>query len=325
MSFPDNAPRRRRNPVRHSAVATPWRLVNNKQRKLELMSVASRDLLNEDEMRQLDNTWSRQARKKSQAVENSQGQSSGFHTPPSSHLRTSSVIYPDMDDAQVANARDTHDGNKNGVPLESSPAGQPQCFLGEGPPRDGLERTDATTRLPRETASASASTSQPHDLEDEQAYRILGSIDEVREAEQSIGDVVTGHGGSRLPSASPRQTPLVTPDAGASDQDRSTSWRVHPPSATPSSPPVVRMGRKPNERDQGRPPQLTIGPVTLEAQMQMLSIGPDGGAPAEELREVDETASHGRDVPILVVDPGSVLFCGGIVTFLWVVWRLWSM
>lgn len=61
MSSPDDAPRRRRNPVRPSAVATPWRLVNSKQRRLELMSVAPRDQLNEDERRQLDNTGARRS------------------------------------------------------------------------------------------------------------------------------------------------------------------------------------------------------------------------------------------------------------------------
>lgn len=326
MSSPDNASDRRRNPVRRSAVATPWRLVNNKQRRLELMSVAPRDQLNEDERRQLDNSRSRQARKKSQAVDDSRGPSSGYHTPPSTHPRvprTSSAIHPDLDDAQVANARDNHDGDIKGIPLKSSSAGQPQCFLGEVTPSAGMERTDATTRLPWETASASAS--QPRNSEDEQKYHISGIIDEARAAEQGIGGIVTGHGGSRLPSASPHQRPLVTPNASARDQEQSTSRRFHHPSAAPSSPPVVRMGRKSDELDQGRPLRLTIGPVTVEAQLQILSSGPDGGAPAEELREVDEAASHGKDVPVLVVDPGSVLFCTGIVTFLWVVWWLWSM
>lgn len=297
------------------------------------MSVAPRDQLNEDERRQLDNYLSRQARKKSQAMkgaDDSRGPSSGYHTPLITHPHTSSAITPpdtrlssspDLDHDQSANTQQNHDGDISGAPRKASPAGQPRRFLGEGP----LQGWGAEDRRDNLVALATASASKLHDSAGEQEHHISGSIDIVGAAEQSIGHNVTGHGGSRLRAAGPRQTLLVTPNAGARDQDQSTPWLGHHPFATPTSPLVIHAKREAHARDEERYQQLAIGPVSLEAQLHMLAIRSDGGEPAEELRKFDETAFQGGHVPVLVVDSGSVLFCTGIIAFLWVVWWLWSM
>lgn len=284
------------------------------------MSAAPYDQLNEDERQQLHKHLSRQARKRSQAVGGAGN--SLYHTPPSTHPRTNRAVTPpdtrlttitDLDDEEVANAQEEYDGEIDGAQLNG--------FLDEGPPNGW----DAEDQRNHPVALETASAPKPHDPADEQENHISGGIDEARAAEQSIGHNVTGHGGGRLPAAGPRQTLLATPNASARDQGQSAPWHVHTPFVTPTSPLAIRKRGKAHARGQEGNLRLTIGPVSVEAQLHMLPSGPGGVQPAEEPQELDETAFQGGDGPILVVDPESVLVCAGIITVLWGFWWLFSM
>lgn len=294
------------------------------------MSVAPRDQLNEEERRQLDNHLSRQARKRSQALEGAENphcSSPGYHTTPSTHPHTSSVATPpdtrstsrpDLYDDEVGIDKENHGRDIIAAPFKASPAAKPQYFLWDIP-----SAWDAGRQRDCSIAPESASAQRLHDPADEQKNRISGSIDEVGSAGQSIGYDVTGHGRSRLPGAGPRSTPLLTPDAGTRDQDQSTPSFGRDPFATPTSPQVTRTRGNAHAHDQLGHLRPAIGPVSVEAHMH--TVASVGREFMEELRDPAETEFHARGEQVSIsVDPGFVLLCAGIVTFLWVVWWLWS-
>lgn len=260
------------------------------------MSAAPRDQLSEDERRQLDNHRLRLARNRSRAVkaDDPQGPSPRYHTSPSTQSTTSSSAV--------------------NTPSETCLTSSPNLNIDQANGDNGLAAAkDAQRDNP--VALETASIPKPHDSADEQDNHISGRI----------GHNATGHSRIRRSASGPRQTQLVTPNARARDQGQSTPLRVHSLFPTPDSPLVVRSRPRTHTRDQERHLRLAIGPVSVEAQLHTPSSGRDVGELVVGSRKHDETPSQQGHVQVLVVDLEPVLFCVGIVTFLWLVWWIWSM
>lgn len=259
------------------------------------MAAAPRDQLSEDERRQLDSHRLRLARNRSRAVkavDGPQGPSSGYQLSPSTQSTTGSAL-----------------NTLSQIHLTSSPNFDVDQANGD----NNLAAVKDSKR-DNPVALETASIPKPHDSADEQDNHISGRI----------GHNATGHSRIRRSASGPRQTQLVTPNARARDQGQSTPLRVHSLFPTPDSPLVVHSRPRTHTRDQERHLRLAIGPVSVEAQLHTPSSGRDVGELVVGSRKLDETPSQEGHGPVLVVDLESVLFCVGVVTFLWLVWWIWS-